>query len=73
MNYTKNRVESEVRTWALLSWLFYLLYIHIRIDKNTNPSFSLWILALSFIILLICWFGINYIPAAKDSIHIYSK
>ncbi|MFA5196620.1 MAG: cytochrome c biogenesis protein CcsA, partial [Bacteroidales bacterium] len=41
-------------TWALLSWLFYLLYIHIRIDKNTNPSFSLWILALSFIILLIC-------------------
>ncbi|HOY30987.1 MAG TPA: cytochrome c biogenesis protein CcsA [Bacteroidales bacterium] len=60
-------------TWALLTWLVYLLYLHFRIDKNRHVKFSLWILAISFIVLLICWFGINYLPSAMNSVHVYSR
>lgn len=60
-------------TWAFLTWLIYLLYIHLRIHHKTNLKFSFWVLSLAFIILLICWFGINYLPSAQNSVHVYSN
>lgn len=59
-------------TWAFITWLFYLLYIHLRINKREKHKAALIILALSFLFLLICWFGVNYLPAAKNSVHTYS-
>lgn len=58
-------------TWALITWLGYLIYIHVR---RQNPQWhvtALLILALSFVLLLVCWFGINYLPAAHNSVHVY--
>ncbi|MCP4553745.1 MAG: cytochrome c biogenesis protein CcsA [Bacteroidetes bacterium] len=60
-------------TWAFLTWMVYLIYIHFRINKKTMVKQSLWILSLAFIVLLICWLGINYLPAAQESIHVYSN
>ena len=60
-------------TWALLTWLGYLIYIHFRHHKPKNILIALWILALSFLILIICWFGINYLPTASNSVHSYSR
>lgn len=60
-------------TWAFLTWLIYLLYIHLRIHHKTNKKFSFWVLSLAFIILLICWFGINYLPSAQNSVHVYGN
>jgi len=59
-------------TWAFLTWLIYLLYVHLRIHHRTNLKFSFWVLSLAFIILMICWFGINYLPSAQNSVHVYS-
>jgi len=59
-------------TWALLTWLVYLIYIHYRIKYKYNKKTSFGILIIAFIILIICWFGINYLPAAQNSIHVYS-
>jgi ABC-type transport system involved in cytochrome c biogenesis permease subunit len=59
-------------TWAFLTWLAYLLYIHYRIRKKQSHKTALWIVALAFAILLICWFGINYLPSAQSSVHTYS-
>ncbi len=59
-------------TWALLTWLIYMIYIHIRFHQPKKINMTMWILALSFIILLICWFGINYLPSAQNSVHVYS-
>jgi hypothetical protein len=33
----------------------------------------LWSLSLAFVVLLICWFGINYLPSAENSVHVYSR
>ncbi len=60
-------------TWAFLTWMSYLIYIHIRNYKSNNTKSALWILSLSFIILLIAWFGINYLPSAQNSVHVYSN
>ncbi|MFO8128696.1 MAG: cytochrome c biogenesis protein CcsA [Bacteroidales bacterium] len=59
-------------TWAFITWLVYLLYIHFRINKKSAIRTALWVLALAFAVLLICWFGINYLPSARSSVHVYS-
>ncbi|MEI6751671.1 MAG: cytochrome c biogenesis protein CcsA [Paludibacter sp.] len=59
-------------TWAFITWLGYLVYIHYRFNHPYKVIGPLWILAFSFLILLICWFGINYLPSAQNSVHVYS-
>ena len=59
-------------TWAFITWLMYLLYIHFRFHEPQKIKTHYKILAFAFIILLICWFGINYLPSARFSVHVYS-
>ncbi len=59
-------------TWAFLTWLGYLVYIHLRYQHPKKVSASLWTLSLAFIILLVAWFGVNYLPSAQSSVHVYS-
>ena len=60
-------------TWALLTWLVYLIYIHLRSFKTVDQTKALWVLALAFIVLIICWFGVNYLPSAANSVHTYTQ
>lgn len=32
----------------------------------------MWILIIAFGLLLVCWFGVNYLPMAQNSVHTYS-
>ncbi|MDD5569896.1 MAG: cytochrome c biogenesis protein CcsA [Bacteroidales bacterium] len=59
-------------TWSFITWLVYLIYIHFRLSfKSKNISASLWLLLFAFIIIMICWFGVNYMPSAANSVHVY--
>lgn len=60
-------------TWALLTWLGYLIYIHIRYRNPNSIKPALLTLALAFIVLLLCWFGVNYMPSASQSVHTYTS
>lgn len=60
-------------TWALLTWLVYLVYLHLRKFKTVDQKRAIWVLALAFVVLLICWFGVNYLPSASNSVHTYSS
>jgi ABC-type transport system involved in cytochrome c biogenesis permease subunit len=60
-------------TWAFLTWLSYLLYIHFRVFQPSKIKTPLWVLSLAFVVLLICWFGINYLPSAENSVHVYGN
>ncbi|MGL1902398.1 MAG: cytochrome c biogenesis protein CcsA [Fibrobacterales bacterium] len=60
-------------TWAFITWTCYLIYIHVRFIPTITPVVSLRILALAFVVLLICWFGVNYLPAAQSSVHTYTE
>ena len=59
-------------TWAAATWIGYLLYLHLRAarPKERNAAFAL--IVFSFLLLQMCWYGINYLPAAQGvSIHTY--
>ncbi len=60
-------------TWAFLTWAVYLIYIHSRIGNSFREKTASWILAFGFVILLMCWFGVNYLPSATNSVHTYSQ
>jgi ABC-type transport system involved in cytochrome c biogenesis permease subunit len=59
-------------TWAFLSWLAYLGYLH-AFSYKIDRSKLQWYLALSFVVLLVCWFGVNYLPSAANSVHTYTQ
>lgn len=58
-------------TWAFITSCGYLLYIHMRL-RNRYPKVALWILSISFVLLMITWVGVNYLPSAQGSVHVYS-
>lgn len=59
--------------WAFLTWMGYLIYIHFRHFHPNRTKQSLTILACAFLILLVCWFGVNYLPVAQTSVHTYTQ
>ena len=60
-------------TWAAITWFAYLVYIHYRQLPVHQPKLALWMLVISFVLLQMCWWGINYLPSAQgSSVHTYS-
>ena len=74
-------------TWAAATWLSYLLYLHLRQgqtsfrDSSSNGAalhasrglrLTLILLVISFLLLQMCWWGVNYLPSAQGfSLHTY--
>lgn len=63
-------------TWAAATWLCYLLYLHLRQGQSLSASrslrLSLVLLVFSFLLLQMCWWGVNYLPSARGfSLHTY--
>ena len=55
------------------TWFSYLTYIHFRLGKPLKVRPALVILLVSFVLLQMCWYGINYLPAAQGvSVHTYN-
>ena len=60
-------------TWAAITWFAYLVYVHYRQIPTQRPRLALWVLIISFVLLQMCWWGINYLPSAQgSSVHVYS-
>lgn len=59
-------------TWAFITSAAYLIYIHMRL-QNYHRKFTLWMLPIAFTLLMITWIGVNYLPAAQNSVHTYSN
>ena len=61
-------------TWAAITWFAYLIYIHYRQLPKHKHKLALGLLILSFALLQMCWWGINYLPSAQGtSVHTYSS
>lgn len=60
-------------TWAAITWLSYLVYIHYRLYRPRSIRPSLWLIIIAFCLLQMCWWGINYLPSAQGmSVHTYN-
>lgn len=60
-------------TWAAITWLVYLFYIHLRLVGNASRRALCLLLVFAFACLQMCWWGVNYLPTAQDSVHVYNK
>ena len=60
---------AAVLLWAAITWFAYLVYVHYRQIPTHKPKLALWLLLISFVLLQMCWWGINYLPS---SVHVYS-
>lgn len=58
-------------TWAAITWFTYLIYNHYRVMPSHRPVVALWLLLFAFCLLQVCWWGINFLPSAASSIHVY--
>ncbi len=67
-------------TWSLITWLAYLVYLHTPLilpKMNINKAkasviLSIWLL-IAFGIVNFTFMGLNYLPSAADSEHIYGS
>jgi len=60
-------------TWAAVTWFAYLVYVHARRLPKANTKWLLVWLIVAFVLLQMCWWGINYLPSAQGaSVHTYS-
>lgn len=60
-------------TWAFLTWSSYLIYLHVRARHQVKPTLNMLLLAAGFAVLLLCWFGVNMMPTAQESVHTYTR
>jgi len=58
-------------TWAFITWMIYLIYLHLRYFYAKKIKLAKWYLLGALVILFISWFGVNYLPTASQSIHTY--
>lgn len=58
-------------TWAAITMVSYLIFLHHRRFHPQKLRTSLGVLLFSFLCLQMCWYGVNYLPSASQSIHTY--
>lgn len=59
-------------TWAFITCTAYLAYIHIRLRPGVRSGkVALWLIPVAFILLMITWIGVSYLPSAQGSVHVY--
>ena len=54
-------------TWAFITWLFYAAYLHMRISKGWQGIRPSIMATLGFIVILICYIGVNFLGIGLHS------
>nr|QBW97806.1 cytochrome c biogenesis protein [Pelargonium patulum] len=57
-------------TWAFITWTIFAIYLHIREKKNSEGVNSAIVASIGFLIIWICYFGINIL---KIGLHSYGS
>ncbi|MDR2460243.1 MAG: cytochrome c biogenesis protein CcsA [Deltaproteobacteria bacterium] len=58
-------------TWAFVTLLAFILYVHLR-RLGFKGTFTLCVLPVAFLFLMVTWLGVNYLPTAAQSVHVYN-
>jgi ABC-type transport system involved in cytochrome c biogenesis permease subunit len=60
-------------SWAAATWMLYLLSMHLPRLGYKDKKIKAVVMSLAFICLQMCWYGVNYLPSAVESIHVYNR
>lgn len=61
--------------WAAATWSLYLIALHMAPSVMAHKSKKLYyiVIIVAFVALQMCWYGVNYLPSAADSVHTYNQ
>lgn len=59
-------------TWALITWLTYTVYLHLRINLGWTGRKSVGAAMVGFTMVLITYFGVSYLPQLASPLHSYA-
>jgi ABC-type transport system involved in cytochrome c biogenesis permease subunit len=48
-------------TWALITWLVYTIYLHVRLVMKKKDATASWIAVVGFLCTVFTFFGVNYL------------
>nr|YP_009721558.1 cytochrome c biogenesis/heme attachment protein [Hylomecon japonica]QGN05815.1 cytochrome c biogenesis/heme attachment protein [Hylomecon japonica] len=54
-------------TWAFITWTIFAIYLHIRTNPNFQGTNSAIVASMGFIIIWICYFGVNLLGIGLHS------
>ena len=54
-------------TWMLITWLFYALYLHVRVRWGWRDAKTAWLAVGGFAVAMFTWWGVNYLLAGLHS------
>nr|YP_010174675.1 cytochrome c heme attachment protein [Salvadora persica]QSJ55445.1 cytochrome c heme attachment protein [Salvadora persica] len=54
-------------TWAFITWMIFAIYLHIRTNSNLGGLNSSIVASMGFIIIWICYFGVNLLGIGLHS------
>ena len=58
--------------WALITWLIFAAYLHCRNIQTWSKQRLSWIVIIGVAAIIFTYLGMDYLPTAEDSLHIYS-
>lgn len=61
---------DPIETWALISWLVYGFYLHLRITMGWQGKRASWLAIFAVIMVIFAFFGV---PLISDSVHEHLK
>lgn len=72
--WTKAWSWDPKETWALITWLTYAAYLHIRVQRGVRGITMAWLSLLGFGIVLFTFMGVNYLVQwfGLNSMHTYN-
>nr|YP_009490135.1 cytochrome c heme attachment protein [Daphniphyllum oldhamii]AWH11577.1 cytochrome c heme attachment protein [Daphniphyllum oldhamii] len=54
-------------TWAFITWTIFAIYLHTRTNKNLQGANSAIVASMGFLIIWICYFGVNLLGIGLHS------
>lgn len=57
--------------WALVTWLAYMIYLHLRLIAGWRERKAMWILVFAFAAVVFTYLGMKLLPTAIGSLHAY--
>jgi cytochrome c-type biogenesis protein CcsB len=65
-------VWDPKENWSLVTWLVYGGYLHLRRVRGWRGEKGAWLLIAGFAVVMFTYLGMNMLPTAAESAHVYS-
>jgi cytochrome c-type biogenesis protein CcsB len=66
-------VWDPKENWSLVTWLVYGGYLHLRRVRGWRGDRGAWLLIIGFAVVMFTYLGMNMLPTAAESAHVYTN